>query len=114
MVPKTRQLVIRGAAVALVLAAISFGGGLGLTSLGAQPERESDAPATPPPTATYVSELAPAVMISPREPAALPASGVGVGPAAAWPKAIGLGLALLGGLLVHTALTLQPDNRRFP
>src|SRR3990172_12639505 len=102
MVPKTRQLVIRGAAVALVLAAISFGGGLGLTGLFAQPERESAASATPPPTATYVSELAPAVMISPREPAALPASGVGVGPAAGWAPALRLGRALPGGPLRRT------------
>jgi hypothetical protein len=112
MVRRARQLVTRVAAAALVLAAVSFGGGLGLTTLGAQTERQSSASAVPPPTATYVSELAPAVMVPPRQPAALPASGAGASAATGWPKAAGLGLALLGVLFVHAALSLRPDDRR--
>ena len=53
-------------------------------------------------TPTYISELAPAVMVAP-EPAALPGTGAGTGAGTPWPKATGLALALLGGLFIYAA-----------
>ena len=59
---------------------------------------------------TYVSELAPAVMQAPREPAALPASGAPSDSRLSWPKPTGLLLALLGALLIYRALTLRTGD----
>ena len=70
----------------------------------------SSVSAAPQPTATYVSELGPAVMLPPRQAMELPASGAGIGSVLPWPKAAGLGLALLGSLLIHAALTLRPGG----
>ena len=62
------------------------------------------------PTPTHVSELAPAVMLPPREPAALPASGAEREAGTPWPKATGIGLAVLGVALIYSALRLRPHE----
>ena len=59
------------------------------------------------PTPAYVSELAPALALAPRTPAALPASGAGDGPRGAAVNIIGLGLALCGAALVRAALVFR-------
>jgi hypothetical protein len=64
--------------------------------LRAEPQDEAQT------TPTYISELAPAVMLAP-EPAALPGTGAGAGAGTPWPKATGLALALLGGLFIYAA-----------
>lgn len=87
-----------------------------LSGDGAATVRSETSATTAPPqdqlqaTPTYVSELAPAVLLPPREPNELPASGVGGEAGSPWPKATGLALTLLGGLLVFAALTLRPRD----
>ncbi len=97
--------------IGLLLAVLLIGAGFGLLGSTADRLSQTSAIAAPPSaTPTYVSELAPAVMQPPRQPAELPSSGAGIGTAAPWPKAAGLGLALLGSLLIHAALTLRPHG----
>ena len=73
------------------------------TALRAEPQDEAQI------TPTYVSELAPAVMLAP-EPAALPVSGVNAGAGTPWPKATGLALALLGGLFIYAARAVRTED----
>ena len=73
------------------------------TALRAEPQDEAQI------TPTYVSELAPAVMLAP-EPAALPVSGVNAGAGTPWPKATGLALALLGGLVIYAARAVRTED----
>ena len=99
----------RASQAALLLAILLLISGVGLLVLGADPVSEaSSVAAAPRPTPTYVSELAPAVVLAPSEPEGLPQTGAAAGAATLWPKASGLGLALLGALLVYGALTLRP------
>ena len=60
-------------------------------------------------TPTYVSELAPAVMLAP-EPAVLPVSGAGADAGTPWPKATGLALALLGVLFIYAARAVRTED----
>ncbi|MCH8993805.1 MAG: hypothetical protein IH959_02425 [Chloroflexi bacterium] len=93
----------------LLLAVLLLVAGAGLLVLGAdQVSETSSVAAAPKPTPTYVSELAPAVVLAPGEPEGLPQTGAAAGAATLWPKASGLGLALLGALLAYGALTLRP------
>jgi len=96
-------------ATGLLLAVLLFGNGWSPFATGADHRSEaSSVAAAPPPTATYVSELGPAVVRRPQH-ARLPASGAGAAIAGApWSQIGGAGLALLGAALVHTALTLRP------
>ena len=73
------------------------------TALRTEPQDEAQ---TAP---TYVSELAPAVMLAP-EPAALPATGARAGAGTPWPKATGLALALLGGLFIYAARAVRTED----
>lgn len=96
-----------GPLLTIVLAAAAFGNAdPGSTYASAT----SSVFAEPGPTPTFVSELAPAVAIAPRQPAALPRSGVGAGPIVPWPTATGAALALLGCALIYTALALRPES----
>ncbi len=63
-------------------------------------------------TPTYVSELAPAVMVGPHQAAAFPATGAEGSGGAPWPKLAGLVLALFGGLFIYTALNFRTSDRR--
>ena len=95
--------------VGLLLAILLLISGVGLLVLGPDPVSEaSSVAAAPEPTPTYVSELAPAVVLAPDEPEELPPAGAAAGAASLWPKAVGAGLALFGALLVYGALTLRP------
>ena len=76
-----------------------------LTAAALRAEPQDEAQTTP----TYVSELAPAVMLAP-EPAALPVSGAGAGDGTPWPKATGLALALLGGLFIYAARAIRTED----
>lgn len=110
-VAKVRRTVIRVGLIGLIPAVLYVGNGFGLfgpTSDRATPT--SVIAAAPQPTATYVSELGPAVMLPPRQAGELPSSGAGIGATAPWPTAAGLGLAFLGTLLIHRALTLRRDD----
>ncbi|MCH8813608.1 MAG: hypothetical protein IH957_00715 [Chloroflexi bacterium] len=83
------------------------------SSTAAGPMSEtSSSMAAPQPTPTYVSELAPAVAIAPREPATLPATGVASGGVGPWPKLSGLALAFLGAFSIYAALVLRPEDAR--
>ncbi len=61
-------------------------------------------------TPTYISELAPAVMIAPQRAAVLPTTGAESSRSEPWPKLAGLALALLGGLFIYTALAFRPSE----
>lgn len=61
-------------------------------------------------TPTYISELAPAVMVAPKQAAALPEAGAEIDGSAPWPKLAGLALALLGGLFIYTALASRTSK----
>lgn len=67
---------------------------------------QQDAETTP----TYVSELAPAVMIAPPPAATLPATGAKSDGSQPWPKLAGLAMALLGVLFIYTALTFHTSK----
>jgi hypothetical protein len=98
------------AALAL-LASILLAASLWLAAPGGMRHMsETSAVAAPPrPTATYVSELGPASVQSPRRAVALPASGSRLDSAGSpWSHFAGLGLALSGALLLHVALTMRP------
>ena len=106
-----RCVVMRVWPIGLLLAVLLVATGLGLFGPSSDAVSQTSAiAAAPQPTPTYISELAPAVMQPPREPAGLPSTGAGVPQAVPWPKVAGLGLALLGALLVHAALTLRPHR----
>lgn len=93
----------------LLLAVLLLVAGAGLLVLGAdQVSETSSVAAAPKPTPTYVSELAPAVVLAPGEPEGLPPAGAAAA-LSPWPKASGVGLALLGVLLVYGALALRPS-----
>jgi hypothetical protein len=95
------------------LAALFVGLGIGL--LGSTPDRVSQTSAVsaaPQPTPTYVSELGPATTRAPGQPAELPSTGTHLDAAGRWPQAAGLGLALMGCLLLHAAVTLRPSATR--
>jgi hypothetical protein len=107
------RAVTRAGPIALLLAILFVGSGFVLFDSTSHPVSQTSAiSAAPQPTATYVSELGPAVMLPPRQVGELPSSGAGIGATNPWPKAAGLGLALLGVLLIHTALTLRPEGAR--
>ncbi len=101
-----------GSLLTILLAAAAFGNAdPGNTYASAT----SSVFAEPGPTPTYISELAPAVAIAPRQPAALPRSGVGVDPIVPWwPTATGVALALLGCVLIYTALAQRPEPDGWP
>lgn len=104
-----RRAATRARQAGLLLTVLLLVSGVGLPVLGAhQVSETSSVAAAPKPTPTYVSELAPAVVLAPGEPEGLPPAGAAVGAASPWPRASGLGLALLGVLLVYGALTLRP------
>jgi hypothetical protein len=110
---KLRRVVTRAGPIGLFLAVLFVGNGFGLFGSTSGPVNQTAAiSAAPQPTATYVSELGPAVMLPPRQVGELPSSGTGIGATTPWPKAAGLGLALLGSLLIHAALTLRPQGTR--
>ncbi len=74
--------------------------------------QSSTVAAAPQPTATYISELAPAVVLPPRQAEILPASGAGTGGPSPWAKTAGLGVALLGCLLIQASLLLRERTAR--
>ena len=98
--------------IALLLAVLFASNGWGIFGGGADHvSQASSVVAAPAPTATYVSELGPAVMQPPRQPAGLPASGAGANDEGApWSPIAGVGLALVGAALVHFALRLRPSD----
>jgi len=70
--------------------------------------------AAPSPKPTFFSELAPAVMVPPRD-SSLPVSGsAGQDASAPWPKLFGVTLAFGGLLFVFTALRMRPQNDAYP
>ena len=81
---------------------LGIGGPSGPTSVSST----SSALAAPEPTPTYVSELGPAVTLPPNAPE-LPLAGAGFVAHAALPKALGLGVALLGALMMRAALAVR-------
>jgi len=98
------RLMLLALASVLVLAALQAS-----PAGAAEPASEASAISTATqPAATYVSELGPAVAIPPRPPDALPRSGGGDGTRPVWPAAVGLALALVGILLIHTSRNLRP------
>lgn len=104
-----RRVVIR-ATVTAVLAALFVGFGVGpLCSTPDRASQTSAVSAAPLPTPTYVSELGPATTRAPGQPAELPSTGTHPDAVGRRPQAAGLGLALLGCLLVHAAVTLRPS-----
>ena len=74
---------------------------------GIQTSARQEADTTP----TYISELAPALMVGPQQAAALPASGA-ESSGAPWPKLAGLVVALLGALFIYAALNFRTSDRR--
>ncbi len=104
-----RRAATRARQAGLLLAVLLLVSGVGLLVLGAdQVSETSSVAAAPKPTPTYVSELAPAVVLAPGELEGLPAAGAAAATPSPWPKASGAGLALLGVFLVYGALTLRP------
>jgi len=104
-----RRAATRARQAGLLLAVLLLISGVALLVLGADPVSEASSVASAPKaTPTYVSELAPAVVLAPSEAEGLPPVGAAAVAASPWPKASGLGLALLGALLVYGALTLRP------
>ena len=101
--------------IALVLTLLFVSSGLLLADSWAAPAAEptptlTPTSSTPPPT--YISELAPAVMVSPEQPKELPPGGAPLPAASVWPKAAAGGLALLGALAVYAALRLRSQGVR--
>lgn len=91
---------------------------MGIASLGvSQPGHVSlshaeEVALAPTPTPAYISNLAPAAVRAPIEPAALPSSGAGFTPRTVWPTAAGVGLAMLGALMVYASLAFRPTRSR--
>ena len=107
-----REFVRRSLVVSLLLGIA--GGALALWLPAAGPAMsETSSPAlAAQPTPTYVSELAPAVSIAPRQAASLPATGgvTGLGNALPVAKIAGLALALAGLVLIHAGLRRGPGR----
>ena len=76
----------------------------------ARPGGPASLAAAPAPTPTYVSELAPAVVVGPDQPAALPSVGARAQATDGAPTAAAFALALLGTLLIRLA-TPHPRGR---
>jgi hypothetical protein len=97
----------------LVIALLAIGLLFGLAVIPRLSEAPSNALAARP-TPTYVSELAPAVSIAPREAASLPVTGgaLDVRDALPVPKVAGIAIALAGLVMIHAGLRLGP--RRTP
>ena len=104
-----KHLSLNARAVCLVMIGIIAMAGLAFSS--SSPARSIDpggsAAGT---TLEYVSEPGQPATRAPRQPTSQShASGIpGLDTAATWPNAAGFGLALIGGLMIHTALTLRP------
>ena len=107
-----RELVRRSLWVTLLLGIAGGALALQLPRAGPAMSETSSRALAAQPTPTYVSELAPAVSIAPREAAALPATGAVAGVRSALPvtKIAGLALALAGLALVHAGLRLGPGR----
>ena len=76
-----------------------------------EPASEASAISTgPQPTATYVSELGPAVVLPPKPAGELPRSGGGDDTTRVWPTAMGLTLAVLGVFLIHASRNLRLNS----
>jgi hypothetical protein len=96
------------------LAAILRSALLGIVCVAVAQLASPDAPAVSAapaaaPTPTYVSELAPAVMVPPREPATLPATGARVsGASVPWSHVAGFAVLALGATCLHAGLRLRP------
>ena len=105
-----RRVVTLATLIGLLLAVLFVGNGFGLFDSSHPLSQTSVISAAPQPTATYISELGPAVMLPPQHVGELPSSGAGIGAATPWPKTAGLALALVATLLIHAALTLRPKD----
>ena len=110
-----KRTLARASCAGLLAVLLSTGTGLVILGFAFVPTSETTrvslaATATP----TYVSELAPAVVVQPRQAAALPDSGAGpnLGAANPLPRAAGFALLLLGGLLIRTGLAWRPSANR--
>ncbi len=110
-----RRTLARASCAGLLAALLSTGVGLAILGSAFVPTSETTsvslaATVTP----TYVSELAPAVVVQPRQATALPDSGTGPNavPANPLPRVAGFAILLLGGLLVHTGLALRSSTNR--
>ena len=110
-----RRILARASCAGLLAILLSTGAGLAVLGSAFVPTSETTsvslvAPATP----TYVSELAPAMVVQPRQAAALPDSGAGPDASSAnpLPRAAGFALILLGGLAVRTGLTWRSSANR--
>ena len=110
-----KRTLARASYAGLLAVLLSTGTGLVILGFAFVPTSETTsvslaATATP----TYVSELAPAVVVQPRQAAALPDSGAGpnLGAANPLPRAAGFALLLLGGLLIRTGLAWRPSTNR--
>ena len=98
-----------------LLALLLLGGASSLFDPTPAPASETSAVALAPgrvevqsaqPTPTYVSELAPAVSISPQgHPVVLPTTGVEQTRASVWPRLAGVAFALVGCLFIFAALS---------
>ncbi len=110
-----KQKIAQASGAVLLAVLLSTGAGLAIFGSAFVSTSETasvslSATATP----TYVSELAPAVVVQPRQAAALPDSGAGpyLGAANPLPRAAGLALVLLGGLAVRIGLTWRGSTNR--
>ena len=110
-----KRTLARASYAGLLAVLLSTGTGLVILGFAFVPTSETTsvslaATATP----TYVSELAPAVVVQPRQAAALPDSGAGpnLGAANPLPRAVGFALLLLGGLLIRTGIAWRPSTNR--
>ncbi len=110
-----KRTLARASCAGLLAVLLFTGAGLVILGFAFAPTSETTsvslaATATP----TYVSELAPAVVVQPRQAAALPDSGAGpdAGSANPLPRAAGFALVLLGGLAVRTGLTWRSSTSR--
>lgn len=103
---------VRVGSIALVLAALFLATGWPFLSPASNAISETSAvTVAPDATATFVSELGPAVMVPPRQPQELPSSGSAAAQAGSpWSNAAGAGLAVSGALLIYAALILRPRN----
>ena len=109
-----RRTLARASCSGLLAVLLSTGAGLAILGSAFVPTSETTsvslaATATP----TYVSELAPAVVVQPRQAAGLPDSGAGPASSAnPLPRAAGFALVLLGGLAIRTGLTWRSGTSR--
>ena len=110
-----KRTLARASCAGLLAVLLSTGTGLVILGFAFVPTSETTsvslaATATP----TYVSELASAVVVQPRQAAALPDSGAGpnLGAANPLPRAAGFALLLLGGLLMRTGIAWRPSTNR--